>query len=94
MNWYASYVLNTTAYTASEARKNFYSLIKSASEGLKAFEINLRGSDPVILMSKDELESWQETLDILSNPEEVRAIEKARKEKKLISYEKVLKELG
>ncbi|MBU0569573.1 type II toxin-antitoxin system Phd/YefM family antitoxin [Patescibacteria group bacterium] len=87
-------MLNTTTYTASEARKNFYSLIKSASEGLKAFEINLRGTDPVILISKDELESWQETLDVLSSPEEVMAIEKARKEKRTISHSQLLKEIG
>lgn len=85
---------NTTTYTASEARAKLYSLIKQAATGLKSFEIKLRGTDPVILISKEELESWLETLDIMSNPEEVKAIEKARKEKKLIPYEKVLEELG
>jgi prevent-host-death family protein len=87
-------MLNTTIYTASEARKNLYSLIKSASEGLKTFEINLRGSDPVILMSKEEVESWQETLDIMSNPEEAKALNKALKEKSTISHEQVLKKFG
>jgi PHD/YefM family antitoxin component YafN of YafNO toxin-antitoxin module len=84
----------TTTYTASEARKNLYSLIKSASQGLKAFEIKLRGSQPVVLINKSELESWQETLDILSNSEEVRAINKAKKSKKTISHAQLLKEIG
>ena len=86
--------MTTNTYTASEARKKLYSLIRSAAKGLKAYEIKLRGSDPVVLINKEELESWQETLDILSNPEEVKAIEKGRKEKKTISHNKLLKEIG
>jgi len=82
---------NITTYTASEARKKLYTLIDSASRGLKTYEIKLRGRDPVLLVSKDEVESWLETLDILSNKEEVKAIEKARREKETVSHEKVLK---
>jgi len=85
---------NTTTYSASEARKNLYSLIKSASKGLKAVEINLRGSEPVVIISKAELESWLETLDMLSNPEEARVVRKARNEKKVVSHNKLLKEIG
>lgn len=87
-------MINTTTYTASEARDKLYSLIKEAATGLKAFEIKLRGSDSVILISKDEVDSWLETLDIMSNPEEVKAIEKARREKGSISHEQVMKEFG
>ena len=81
-------------YTASEARGNLYSLIKKVSKGLTAFEINLRGNDPVLLISKSELEAWQETLDILSNPREAKAIKRALKEKKTISHTQMLKKLG
>jgi prevent-host-death family protein len=86
--------MTTTTYSASEARSKLYSLIREAAKGLKAFEIKLRGSEPVILMSKEELESWQETIDIMSNPKEAKAIDKARKSKKFISHEDVLKNLG
>ena len=58
-------------YTASEAREKLYTLIKAASTGLESFEITLRGSNPVIIINKAELESWQETLDILSNKKEI-----------------------
>lgn len=85
---------NTTTYTASEARKKLYSLIKKASKGLRAYEIKLRGAEPVILINKNELESWQETLDILSNPEEVKAIRAAKKQKKTITHNQLLKEIG
>ena len=88
-------MINTqTVFTASEARRNLYNLIRIAGKGLRSYEIQLRGSDPVILMSKAELESWQETLDIMSNPEEVRAIRIAKKQKKNIPLEKLLKDLN
>ena len=87
-------MLNITTYTASEARNKLYKLVKKASIGINAYEIKLRGSDSVLLISKDEVESWLETLDILSNPEEAKAIDKARKSEKLIPHEQVVKELG
>lgn len=89
--------MNITAsktYTTSEARDNLYKLIRAASSGLSAFEITLRGSEPVILINKSELESWQETLDILSNKKEIAKIRTARKQKRNISHTKMLKEIG
>lgn len=80
--------------TASEARANLYNLIKSAATGLKAYEITLRGTSPVILVNKAELEAWQETLDILSNKNEITSIRKARKQKKVIPHQKMLKSIG
>ncbi len=86
--------MDVTSYTASDARQNFYSLIRTASTGLKAIEINLRGSDPVILINKAEIESWIETLDIMSNPEEVKAIKASMRSKKFYTHEELKKELG
>jgi len=86
--------INLTTYTASEARSKLYSLIASAAKGLKAFEIQLRGSEPVILLSKSELLSWQETLDILSSKEEIKAIRAAKKEKKRYSHKEMLQIVG
>ena len=82
----------STTLTASEARDKLYFLIKSAAKGLLSYEIKLRGTEPVVLISKNEIESWLETLDILSNPKEAKAIDKARKSKKFISHQQVLKE--
>jgi len=84
---------DTTVYTASEARKNLYNLIRSAAKGLKTYEIKLRDSEPVILVNKAELESWQETLDILSNPAEIKAIRQAKKEKRIVSHKDLLRSL-
>lgn len=87
-------MLNLTSYTASEAREKLFTLIRSAGRGSNAYEFRLRGSDPVVLINKDELEGWFETFDILSNPDEAKALRKAMKSKKFISHEQVLKELG
>lgn len=83
-----------TTFTASEARDNLYDLVRAAGKGLRTYEITLRGAKPVVLMSKEELEGWLETLDVMSNPEEVKAIRIARKQKKNIPLEKLLKDFA
>lgn len=82
-------------YTVSEARKNLYDLVKSAARGLKSYEITLRGSEEsVVLINKAELEAWQETLDILSSPEEVKAVRIGKKQKRTLSHKEMLKAIG
>lgn len=87
-------MLNIATVTASEARADLYSLIKSAGKGLKSYEITLRGEVPVVLMSKAELESWMETLDVLNSPSEIKAVRKARKEKGSVPHSEMLKAVG
>lgn len=82
-----------TTLTASQAREDLYTLIKTVSNGLRSYEINLRGANPVVLISKSEIESWIETLDVLSSPEELEAIKAGKKEKKFISHSDILKRL-
>lgn len=80
--------------TASEAREDLYTLIRTASSGLRSYEINLRGADPVVLISKSEIESWLETLDVLSSPEEMKTINESKKDKKVFSHADMFKKLG
>jgi len=87
-------IMDVTVYSASDARQNLYSLIKSASSGLKTIEINLRGSEPVLMINKAEVESWLETLDLLSSKEESKAVRKSMVDKKFISHENLKKKLG
>ncbi|KKS98119.1 MAG: hypothetical protein UV73_C0003G0061 [Candidatus Gottesmanbacteria bacterium GW2011_GWA2_43_14] len=89
-----SIISNLKTYTASEARDNLYELIKSAANGLEAYEIKLRGEKSVIMISKDDLESWAETFDILSNKKEIEAIRRAKKLRKTVSHGKLMKSLG
>lgn len=87
--------MHTTTYTVSEARKNLYDLVKSAVKGLETFEIRMRGEEEsVILINKSELEAWQETLDILSSSEEIKAVRKGRSQKKTISHKDMLRAIG
>lgn len=52
---------------ATQARKEFFDLIKDAINKHKVFHIHHRDGD-VVLMSEEEYESLQETLDLLSIP--------------------------
>lgn len=88
--------MNTAAtFTVSEARENLYDLVRTASRGLKTYEITIRGEDDsVVLINRSELEAWQETLDILSSHGEISAVRQGRKDKKTISHRNLLIELG
>lgn len=88
--------IKTISYTASNARKNFYGLVREAAVGAQAYEIHLQGCEPVIMMSKEEFEGWLETMDILSNPEEAQSLREAiaDTDEKTIPFDEVLKQLG
>ncbi|KKQ33704.1 MAG: hypothetical protein UW41_C0031G0006 [Candidatus Collierbacteria bacterium GW2011_GWC2_44_18] len=81
-------------YSASEARQNLYGLIRSASTGLRVIEINLRGSEPVVMINKAEMESWLETLDLLSGKEELEIVRKSMVDRNYISHGDLRKKLG
>jgi len=89
--------LTSNTISASKARSNFYSLIDEVANKLKRFTITKRGEAKVIMMHPDEVASWEETMEILSNKKLVSDILKSeleRKSKKTISEKKLLKELG
>ncbi len=77
-----------THYTASDARKNFFMLLEYAK--VHPIEIQPRGDESMILMTKEEFDSWMETINVLSDPEEMSAIRQARKQKKHISHHEML----
>jgi prevent-host-death family protein len=82
-------MIKTKTVTATQARSDLYNLIDQASKGLSAVEIVSRGKEPVILMSKAEVESWEETLDVLSSPPEMAAIRAAQSEIEAIPHQQV-----
>ncbi len=85
--------LNVKVHTASDARQNFFELLRSAGTGAVAHEITMRGGASVVMVSKEDLDGWMETLDILSSPNEAGEIRKARQSKARISHEDLLKQL-
>ncbi len=80
---------------ANEARTNFYELLDEVRDNLRRFTITHRGKARAIIMPIDELESWQETLDVITeNPNIVKDLAKSRKEfkeGKFISLDNLIK---
>ena len=56
----------TNVYNASDARQNLYTIIKTVANGLEPIEINLRNTNPVIMMSKADYDRKYHTLDTKS----------------------------
>jgi len=83
--------------SASQARSNFYTIIDEVSNKLRRFTITRRGQAKVVLMSPDEVEAWDETMEIMSDKKLTKDIQEGLediKKGRTISHEKLLKELG
>ncbi len=86
-----------TTISATNARANFYDLIDQVSKSGKRVGITNKGETKVVLMSIDELESWEETNEILADKKlmkDLRQSEKEIAEGKWYDWEDVKKELG
>ncbi|MFH0770804.1 MAG: type II toxin-antitoxin system Phd/YefM family antitoxin [Candidatus Peregrinibacteria bacterium] len=55
--------------TATEARKNFFTVIDAAEHPGVSVIITHAGLPKVVVMSFEEFEGWQETMEIMSDPE-------------------------
>jgi len=90
----------TKTITATQARKDFFKLLKQAKTPGHFVRISLQGADDdVIMMSADEWDGWMETLEIMSDPALVKELRKADKEMKagtvkMIPWEKVKSDLA
>ena len=83
--------------SVSDARNNLYNLVKQAGDNLRQFTITHKGKPKAILLSIEELESWQETIDILNDRETMKDIKLSQKQAKknqLYDFDTVKKELG
>jgi antitoxin YefM len=54
--------------TATAARKNFYAVINEAKHPGVSVTITHEGLPKVVVMSFEEYEGWQETMEIMSDP--------------------------
>jgi antitoxin YefM len=76
----------------TEARAKLPQLVKAADERFDRTVITSNGKPTAVIMSYEEYEAWEETLDILSDPEAMRAIREADEELaagKAVSFEAV-----
>ncbi|MFH0770061.1 MAG: type II toxin-antitoxin system Phd/YefM family antitoxin [Candidatus Peregrinibacteria bacterium] len=83
--------------TASEARNGFFAMLREIEVPGVSVVITYEGHPKGVLMSYDEFEGWMETMDIMSHPEEVTAIEEGMREKKrgkVVSLKQFKKNLG
>jgi len=65
--------------TATEARKELFTLLKRSVRGHRQYRITHREGD-VVLLSQEDYESLLETLELLSTPGLLRSIRRARRE--------------
>ncbi len=89
-----NYYMSMQTITASDARTNLYELIARAGQGISGYEITLRGKDPVVMISRSEYESWQETLDLLVCTDELSELRQARKETATLTHEQMLRQIA
>lgn len=64
-----------TTKSATEVRKDFFDILDQVEHSGVPYTITKAGKPVVVMMSAEEYESWQETLDIMSDPELVKGIE-------------------
>lgn len=61
--------MNTLSGTlpANIARANFYQILEEVGTDLRRFVITHRGKTKAVVMPIEDVEAWEETLDILSD---------------------------
>lgn len=73
--------------SATNARSHLFDLIEQAGKPGSFIAIKHRDLPDVVLMSIDEFEGWQETLEIMSDPELMKDIRLAMHERKTVPLE-------
>lgn len=83
-----------SALPANEARANFYKIIEEAGENMRQFTITHRGKPPVMVMSVDDFEGLQETMEIMTNKKLISSIQVALKSRKTYTQSQADKLIG
>ncbi len=80
------------SYNATDARKIWFELIEQAGKPGSIISIKHRNLPDVILMSFDEFEGWQETLEIMSDPKLMKDIRDSLEDKEIVGLEELEEE--
>ena len=81
----------------TEARKDLSKILDEVSAIHEHVTITRQGKPAAVVMSADEFESWQETLEILADPKALAAIRRAEKDiaaGRVLRWEEVRARLG
>jgi len=85
-----------TTVSATKARANLYDLIDEVASSGKRVGITNKGETKVVLMSLEELESWEETNEILSDKKLMKDIKEAEEDVekgRFVTFEQLKKDL-
>jgi prevent-host-death family protein len=69
-----------TVMSVTEAKKQLLALVRGAQEQGKVYSLTRRGAAAAVLLSEEQFRSIKETLEALSDPEELRGIMAGRKD--------------
>ena len=87
-----------TTLPISEARKNIFRIAEKVQKTASYYTLTEKGRPKVVILSADEFESWQETLEVMRIfPKLVKDVERAERQYKKGDYltlEKVLSKEG
>lgn len=72
--------MSTVVLPVTEAKQRFTELVKGAEEYFDRYVVTKNGKEAAVVMSAEEYESLLETLDVLTNRKEVRAIRDGSKQ--------------
>lgn len=79
---------------ANEARSNFYQILDEAGNNLRQFTISHRGKPNVVIMSAEEFDGWQETIEILANNKLLTSLQSSLRSTKTYSSAEADKLIG
>lgn len=83
--------------SVSDARTSLYDLIDEVSGKLRRFVITHKGQPKAVIMPVEDVEAWEETLDILSNKKLMKDIRQGQKDfaaGRGVPLEEVMKSMG
>lgn len=86
-----------TTVSASTARANLYDLIDEVVASGRRVGITKKGEIKAVLISNDELVSWEATMDVMSGIELVKGIRKGMediKKGRIVPWEEVKRKAG
>lgn len=85
--------MNTTL-PATKARQQFFKVIAAAEQPGHAITLTVNGEPKIVMMSVEDFEGWQETLEIMSDKKLMEGIRQGLKGKKTFTESAVKKKLG
>jgi|GEM_PF-515693 len=74
---YNVHVNTKTTLSISEARKNIFNISNEAQKPGNYYTLTEKGRPKVVIISAEEFESWQETMEILADPAIIEDIKEA-----------------